>query len=433
MFDKLAIKQLAPARWTRIIPLVFISYSLAFLDRANYGFGAAAGLAKDLNITPTSSSLLGGVFFLAYFFFQIPGGIYVEKRNAKVIMFWSLILWSCLAAATGLVSDISTLYVVRFMLGVVESVVMPAMLIIISHWFTKKERSKANALLVLGNPVTILWMSVVSGYLIDAYGWRQMFVIEAIPSLIWAVVWWVMFVDHPKDAKWLTADEKKDLEAVFVEEQKDLKPVKNYSEAFRSSKVISLSLIHFSWNIGVYGFIMWLPSIIKSLSTIGIVATGWLAAVPYALAVAALIGTSYFSDKTQNRKAFVFIPLIIGTVSLFGSYLIGSSNFWLSYFLLVIAGAAMYAPYGPFFAIIPEVLPRNVAGGALAFINSFGALGSFVGAYIVGYLNGATGSPSASFVFMAGALVVAILLTLNMKVSPSGEPAAASLAVGKQP
>jgi sugar phosphate permease len=423
MQSKKTSDSLAPSRWFRIIPLVFITYSLAYLDRANYGFGAAAGMAKDLHITAASSSLLGAVFFLAYFIFQIPGGIYVVKRNAKVLIFWSLILWSLLAAATGLVSDISTLFVVRFLLGIVESVVMPAMLIIISQWFTQKERSRANALLVLGNPVTVLWMSVLSGYLVHAFGWRHMFVIEAVPSLIWALVWWKVFVARPRDASWLTTQEKDALDQAFAREQQGLKPVRNYSEAFRSGRVIKLSLIHFSWNIGMYGFIMWLPSIIKSLSSIGMVATGWLAAVPYAMAVLALMATSYWSDRTQNRKLFVWAPLLLGTIALFGSFLVGASNFWLSYALLVIAGAAMYAPYGPFFAIIPEVLPQNVAGGAMAFINSFGALGSFVGAYIVGYLNGVTGTPGASFAFMAASLLVAITLTLSMKSAqlPGGQ------------
>lgn len=409
------------SRWLRIIPMVFITYSLAYLDRANYGFGAASGLARDLNITPSSSSLLGAVFFLAYFFFQIPGGIYVEQRSAKKIVFWSLILWSLLAGATGLVSDIPTLYVVRFLLGVVESVVMPAMLITISHWFTKSERSRANALLVLGNPVTVLWMSVLSGYLVHAFGWRHMFVLEAVPSLIWAVVWWFCFVDFPKDAKWLGRADKEALERSFQEEQKELKPVKNYGEAFRSGKVIGLSMIHFFWNIGVYGFIMWLPSIIKSMSSVGIVATGWLAALPYALAVVALMLVSYLSDRTQNRKTFVWVPLAVGMISLLGSYFLGAGNFWLSYGLLVLAGAAMYAPYGPFFSIIPEVLPRNVAGGAMAFINSFGALGSFVGAYIVGYLNGVTGSPGASFIFMAASLLVAIFVTIVLRTGTTAD------------
>ncbi|WP_285719505.1 MFS transporter [Pelosinus sp. IPA-1] len=417
--SKMEVKALAPSRWMKLIPLAFITYSLAYLDRANYSFGAASGLARDLNITASASSLLGALFFLGYFFFQIPGALYAEKRSAKKLVFWTLILWGGLATATGMVNDISALYVIRFMLGVVESVVMPAMLVFLSHWFTKSERSRANTFLILGNPITVLWMSIVSGYLVNSFGWRWMFIIEGIPSIIWAVIWWMMVTDHPKEANWLTSSEKKDIEEALLEEQKGLKPVKNYAEAFKSPKVITLAFQYFFWSIGVYGFVMWLPSIIKSASNMGIVAAGWLTSVPYALAAALMVIVSYYSDKTQNRKGFVWISLLIGAIAFFGSYLLGASNFWLSYFLLVIAGGAMYAPYGPFFAIIPEILPRNVAGGAMALINSFGALGSFVGAYIVGYLNGATGGPSASYIFMASSLVLAVILTLVTKTSSS--------------
>jgi sugar phosphate permease len=165
----------------------------------------------------------------------------------------------------------------------------------------------------------------------------------------------------------------------------------------------------------VYGFVLWLPSILKSGSTLGMVETGWLSAVPYLAATIAMLLASWASDKLQARKAFVWPFLLIGAVAFAGSYLLGSTNFWASYALLVIAGAAMYAPYGPFFAIVPELLPKNVAGGAMALINSMGALGSFVGSYFVGYLNGATGSPSASYVFMSAALLMAVWLTLAVK------------------
>jgi MFS family permease len=189
---------------------VFITYSLAYLDRANFGFAAAGEMAKDLNITAATSSLLGSLFFLGYFFFQIPGGHYAAKRSAKKLIFWSLILWGSLAATTGLVSNINTLMVIRFMLGVGESSVMPAMLILLSRWFTKSERSKANTLLILGQPSTVLWMSVLSGYLVNSLGWRWMFIWEGLPAIIWAFFWWRLVDDRPADAKWLTEQEKTD-------------------------------------------------------------------------------------------------------------------------------------------------------------------------------------------------------------------------------
>ncbi|MHA4842567.1 MFS transporter [Flavitalea antarctica] len=391
---------------------MFITYSLAYLDRANFSFGVAGGMAKDLQITAATSSLLGSLFFLGYFFFQIPGAHYAAKRSAKKLVFWSLIMWGSLAAATGIVSNVSWLIVIRFMLGVVESAVMPAMLIFLSRWFTKSERSRANAFLILGNPVTILWMSILSGYLLNSFGWRWMFIIQGIPAILWAFLWWILVEDQPRDVKWLEQAEKEALETALSREQQGLKPVKNYAAVFKSKTVILLSLQYACWSIGVYGFVMWLPSIIKSAPDIDIITTGWYSSLPYVFAVIGMLTASYFSDKTLNRKIFVWPFLLVAAIAFYASYLIGPGDFWLSFILLIIAGTAMYAPYGPFFAIIPEILPQNVAGVAMALINSFGALGSFAGAYIVGRLNADTGGYGASYIFMSMALLISALITM---------------------
>lgn len=406
------INKIAPSRWYHLIPVAFITYSLAYLDRANFGFAAAGEMAKDLHITAATSSLLGSLFFLGYFFFQIPGAHYAARKSAKKLIFFSLILWGACAMATGIVSNVKFLMVIRFMLGVVESAVMPSMLILLSRWFTKAERSRANTFLILGNPATILWMSILSGYLINSVGWRWMFIWEGLPAIVWAFFWWHLVNDKPKDAKWLAQIEKDNLESVFQQEQLSIKPVKNYAAAFKSGAVILLCLQYAFWSIGVYGFVIWLPSIIKAAPHMNIIKTGWLTSLPYLFAIIGMLTASYFSDKTLNRKIFIWPFLLIGALAFYGSYLTGTSNFWLSFVLLVIAGAAMYAPYGPFFAIITEILPGNVTAGAIALINSLGALGSFAGAYLVGYLNGTTGGFGASYIFMAGSLLLSAILTL---------------------
>ncbi len=316
-----------------------------------------------------------------------------------------------------MVSNVYMLIGIRFLLGVVEAAVMPAMLVYLCHWFTRAERSRANTFLMLGNPVTILWMSVVSGYLIKHFDWRWMFIIEGLPAVIWAFCWWRLVDDRPAQVSWLSEQEKNDLQQALAAEQQGIKPVKNYREAFRSPQVIILSLQYFCWSIGVYGFVLWLPSILKQAANVDIVEAGWLASVPYLAAVIAMVGVSWASDRMQRRKRFVWPPLLVAALAFYGSYALGTEHFWLSYALLVVAGACMYAPYGPFFAIVPEILPANVAGGAMALINSMGALGSFGGSWLVGYLNGATGSPAASYLFMCGALLCAVALTAALNNS----------------
>ena len=198
-------------RWLYLLPVVFVTYSLAYLDRANYGFGAAAGLAKSLNITNSQSALLGSLFFLGYFFFQVPGIAYARRRSAARLVFYSLIGWGALAALTGIIRQFWLLAIDRLLLGVAESLIFPAMLILITHWFTRAERSRANSLLILGNPITVLWMSAVTGYLIKAVGWQTAFVIEGIPSIAWAFVWLVTVRDLPEQVSWLSPQTSEEL------------------------------------------------------------------------------------------------------------------------------------------------------------------------------------------------------------------------------
>lgn len=413
-------------RWLRLLPAIFVTYSFAYVDRANYGFGAAAGMARDLHIDSSALALLGALFFLGYFLFQIPGAAYAERRSAKTLILWSMIAWGVLASALGLIHSLPLLFLDRFLLGAVESAVMPALLILLSHWFTAPERSRANTILILGNPVTVLWMSVLSGYLAHGIGWRGMFIAEGLPSVLWAVVWWRLVDDSPRTAGWLTQGERDGIEVRLAEEQRHITPVRSYREAFLTPAVMLLAAQYLFWSVGVYGFILWLPSMLKTGSHIGIVGIGWLTSVPYLAAVLLMLAVSQVSDRLLSRKGVVWPFLLLGAVSFYASYAIGAAHFWVSYGLLVVSAAAMYAPYGPFFAWITELLPRNVAGGATALINSCGALGSFIGTYVVGYLNGATGGNGASYLFMAACLLIATGLTLAVR--RSGVVAAAQVA-----
>ncbi len=414
------------SRWVRLAPIVFITYSLAYVDRANYSIGSVGGLTGGLGITGQAGALLGSMFFLGYFLFQIPAAWYAETRSAKRLMFWSLLAWGVLAALTGVINDLYLLYADRFLLGIAESVVLPALLIFLSHWFSSAERSRTNTFLILGNPVTVLWMSIVSGYLVNAIGWRGMFIAEGLPAVLWAFIWTRLVHDEPAQAPWLDPREREALEQRLRDDQRQLKPVRNYGEAFRSPLVISLSFQYFCWSIGVYGFVLWLPSILNSASRLGIVEIGWLSATPYLVATLLMLSVSHFSDRSGRRKVFVWPFLMTAALAFAGSFLLGPSNFWPSFILLAIAGGAMYAPYGSFFAWISERLPRNVAGGAIALINSFGALGSFVGSYATGWLDATTGSPKVSYLLMAGALLLSGVITLAMGAEQGHTPAVAA-------
>jgi sugar phosphate permease len=418
--DDAGIDNTLKKRWLYVLPAAFVTYSLAYLDRANYGFGAAAGLAATLHITGSQTSLLGALFFLGYFTFQIPGASFARKHSARWLIFGALILWGSLAALTGIIRHFWMLALVRFLLGVAESVIFPAMLLLLTRWFTREERSRANSLLILGNPVTVLWMSAITGYLIQAVGWQNTFILEGLPSVAWAVVWILFVRDKPSDAKWMNPPSIQQLEQRLAREQTAVVPVKSLKDALLRKDVVLLSLQYFLWSIGVYGFVLWLPSIVRQGSSLSMGQTGLLSAVPYLAAIILMITASYLSDKTMRREAIVWPFLLLSGIAMLGSFLFAGRSFATAFICLVIAGGCMYAPYGPYFAIIPERLPKNVTAEVLALVNSCGALGAFAGSYLVGLLENLTGSSRPGFLLMAVALICSALLILLLpKPSPS--------------
>lgn len=398
------------ARWLRITPALFITFSFAYLDRVNYSFAAAGGIAQDLQISASTSSLIGALFFLGYFIGQIPGAIYAERRSAKRVVFWCLIFWGVLSAMTGLVSNIPALMIVRFLLGVVEAGVFPALVIFVSRWFSRSERSLANSFITLSTPVTVLWMSIVSGYLVQSYGWRVMFIVEGLPASLWAIGWWFLVQDRPSEATWLDPRDRSELEAQLAQEQSAIKAVRNYGEAFRSPTVIRMAVLYFFWGISLFGFVLWLPTIIKDASSANIVRTGWLSAGPYVMATILMPIVSMASDRVHDRRAIVLPAIAISGAAFLTLYAVHGPNFWVSYALLCVAGIGPIVALAPFFAIPADILPKNVAGGAVALINSLGALGGFLGSYLVGWFNGLTHNPASSFLLMGGSLAIAAAL-----------------------
>jgi MFS family permease len=286
------------------------------------------------------------------------------------------------------------------------------MLILLTHWFTRAERSRANAVLILGNPVTVTWMAAVTGYLIRALGWQMTFVIEGIPSVLWSIPWILVARDHPRQARWLPEESSTQLADALAREQTSLPAHTDLRAALRVPGVVLPCLQFFCWSFGLYGLVLWIPAMIRSGSARGIEQVGMLSAAPFLLGVVLMLAVAHFSDRAQHRKLFVWPFLTLSGAALFGSFAAAGSHFWLAYFFLIVAGGAMYAPYGPFWAIFPEMLPRTVAGKVMALVNTFGALGGFAGTWLVGWLQALTGNARAGFLSMSIALISAGAITL---------------------
>ncbi|HEX5241657.1 MAG TPA: MFS transporter, partial [Tepidisphaeraceae bacterium] len=213
---------------------------------------------------------------------------------------------------------------------------------------------------------------------------------------------------------WLDAPEGGGLQQIIDDEQRHVTHIRDYRAAFADSRVWIFCFQFLAWSLGIYGLNSWLAVVIKNASGLSIRATGFLEMVPYLFGMILMLGISVWSDRMLVRKAFVWPFMFIGAAAFGMSYVAGHNHFWWAFAGIVTACACMYAPYGPFWAMVPEMVSRNVAGESMALINTMGAAGGLIGTWGVGELNYATHGPGAGFICMGGALVLAGILTLML-------------------
>jgi sugar phosphate permease len=420
----------AVGRFARVMPLAFITYGLAYLDRVNYA-SAEPGLSGSLHLSANMGPIVLSSFFLGYCLFQIPGAIYASRRSVKRLIFWALLLWGILSGLTGVIRTVPLLIADRILLGAVEGVVLPAMLIYLTRWFTRPERSRANSLLMLTNPVTMATASALCGVLIQYFdshprgpyvGWQMMFIVEGLPSLLWAFGWWWLADERPTDAAWLLPAQAAAVQAALDQEQQTIGPVRGYVQAFGDWNVIKLSAMFTCFCSASYGLMMWLPGIVAEGARQRPAAAGFLTSLPYDIAIFSMLTVAWLSDRSLRRKRYVVGSMVVGCLAFCVSYVAGPQNFLLAFLGLIVVGSCIYTPTAPLWAWMAEMLPRNVAGESMALVNSFGAFGGFLGSMIVGLLKNHYHSNGAAFMFQAICFAAAGLLAASARSRDQGTP-----------
>lgn len=379
-------------RWFYVIfPLLMVCI-LSYMDRVNIAFAMPGGMAKDLSINASMVGLAAGIFFIGYLFLQVPAGHIAAKGRAKRFIAYSLIAWAIISVLTGFIQTTNQLLILRFLLGVSEGGMLPVVLTMVSQWFPEHERGRANALVIMFVPIAGMISGPLSGYIITSYDWRMLFIFEGILTLGFLVIWLKLAYDRPDDAPWISEDEKNYIQQQLTAEHERLTVLQTAQRtnssftAILADKVIwMMILIQFMYQFGIYGYTLWLPTILEQLTHSGMNKVGWLSFLPYFACMIGMFSISYLSDKLKIRKWFIVLSLFGFSLSLYLSVLT-QAHMMLAYVCIIMAGFFLQAAAAPFWAIVPKLCTAESAGGARGIINALGNLGGFCGPYLVGIL-----------------------------------------------
>lgn len=412
-------KSLLKNRWFRVIFPCILVYIVAYMDRQNISFAIAGGMDKALGINSTIAGIAAGIFYLGYVIFQIPGGNYAERKSAKNFIVISILSWALISLVTGFVNSSWMMLLLRFCLGVAEGGLMPAILVLIAHWFPNEERGRANGYFAFNFAIASFITAPLSGWIISFSNWRWVFIIEGLIAFLLIFIWYPMIDDVPDKAKWISQDEKEWLNKKLSEEQEKIKENTNIIEKkqniYASASLWLLTITYFCYQIGIYGYSLWLPTLIKQLTKTGIGMVGILSAIPYIGLIFGIWIFSHLSDKTGKRKLFSILPMILFAISLTLS-VVFKSNIWTSYVFLALAGSLIHDYYSSFWTLPAMLFESEVSGAARGFINGIGCLGGFVGPYIVGLIMNYTNSSDLGIYILAITLLVGAFVNAIIKL-----------------
>jgi MFS family permease len=420
-------------RWLRIIPVALVMYTISYVDRTNISLAldlSISSMMKDLLMDDRMKGEAAGIFFFGYVLLQILGGYWATSWSARKIISLFLISWGVCAVGCGLARSFRQFEVMRFLLGVAESGVFPATMVLLANWFPRGERARANAYWTLCQPLAVAASAPFTGWLLGAYSWQTMLILEGMLPFLWLPVWWFCVSDHPRDAKWISAEERTFLETTLQQESAELEPPQPVSLWGRLCErpVLVLIAMYFLQNGAAYGCMTFFTSSLKGRDFTGL-QYGILFGIPYALTAVVMVLNSRHSDKTGERRGHVALVYFLSGISLILSVGL-REHFWVSYVLMCVAIPGPFAAMGPFWSIPSETLPRSAAGLVIGLVNAFGNLGGFAGPYIAGWLKQEYQSLTVAFDALgAGLLIGAALAFLLPKAAHQLSPAPTRKAV----
>ena len=411
----------AVARVTRrLIPFLFLLYLLNFLDRVNVGF-AALEMNRDLGFGPAVYGFGAGVFFLGYCLFEVPSNLVLYRTGARLWIARIMVTWGLAASAMMFVRAPTSFFVIRFLLGVAEAGFFPGIIFYLTYWYPARERAKAYAWFLAAIPICGVVGGPISGALLglDGYlglqGWQWLFLLEGIPSVLvgLAVLW--LLPDRPRDARWLPPAERSWLEATLEEEGSHAIAGHGVSflKALRNPMVWLLGLTYFLLVVALYGFALWLPQLIKASGTFTNFQVGVITAIPYAIAAVGMVMVGRRSDRTGERYFHLALPALAGAVGFVAVTRMGSTGPLVAALSLTAFGVLAWL--GPFWSMPTAFLKEQAAAGGIALVNSMGAVGGFVGPYVLGQVKQRTGSFTGGLLILGACLAAAVVIVMGLR------------------
>ena len=396
-------------------------YTIAFIDRTNISL-ALPRISRDLHLDPQQAGTVAGIFFWGYLALQIPGGHLAKHWSPKKFISVLLVAWSLFAIGCGLARNYRELLLLRLLLGVAESGVFPATLILLSHWFSRAERARANAMWLLCLPCAVIFSSPFSGWMLDHWGWRVMLIAEGALPLAWLAIWLALIQDHPVEARWLPQAERDSLVATLRTESADLEPTDAvpFLRALIRPQVFVLAAVYFCFVSGQMGLLFWLPSATETFKKLSSLHTGIFFTFPFIIGAVALLIVARRSDTTRERRKHAATAMLLGGLFILLAVAVIAYSPLLAFGFIILSGVGAYGPMAPFWAIPIETLPSKTVGSVMGLVNAIGNLGAYFAPLIVGYLNKTTGNFVSGFAYLGAiTLVGGALCFLLREKSPS--------------
>lgn len=433
---KAALDRARQKAYWRLLPLLFICYVVAYVDRSNV---AIAKLTMTRDLPGFDNAVIGfgaGVFFAGYFLLEIPGTLIVENWSARKWICRIMITWGITAALTAVVKTPFQFYLVRFFLGLAEAGFFPGVIVYLTHWFPSRDRARALAYFFVATPIAQIISPKISNVLLKIgtdemingvpvhhpelwglEGWQWIYICWGIPAVLLGVFVFFALTDRPRQAKWLSPEERDALEAELQRE----KAIHHAGcrltllEALRHPKVLLLAAAYFCIVTGSYGVEFFMPSILEKWYSLKFDALTWLVTLPPLLALFSQLFVGWNSDRARERCLHVVVPITLGAVALALTPLTHGYLFLtVACFMVAVAGFKAYLP--AFWSLPSLFLTEAAAAGSIGLINSIGNLGGFLGPYVIGKVETVTGSFVGGIYFLSSAMVVSAAIIFCLKL-----------------